>query len=260
MSNVQFSLENSWMSAQAWNQKLDRDARTVEMRVPPHLRDLHDAVVARSHAGGALALLLSGSTARGRRTEISDLDYHLIGGEIKTKDLPRELDLHPLTEDRLKNDICVGDDFVQWSLRFGLVVFDTGVIRDSHRLIAMRHPWPDPERKRLHATKSVDLARRFVETGDEDGAQEQVRTAISLTARAYLLAVGEFPLSRAELPGQLSSNGQPFLSQILRATIYESPSLKELSEGVARAAEILQDSASASGVGVRIRARKRVRV
>jgi hypothetical protein len=253
-------IDSSWMSNATWNRKLAGDSRSLAIVLPPHLQDLHAAVVARAHSAGSPALILSGSTARGRRTEISDLDYHLIGAIISVRDLSRELDLHVVSETDLAADIRAGDDFVQWSLRFGLVVFDSGIVRDAHRLIANEYPWPDPVRKREQALKSIELAHRFVETGDEDGALEQVRTALSLTARAYLLAVGEFPLSRAELPGQLETHGQPLLAAALNATIFESPSLGELGEAVDRAQQLLRIYADPDNAEIHIRAKKRVRV
>ena len=47
----------------------------------PGSAGLHAEVVDRARLGGALGLVLTGSTARGRRTDISDLDYHLVVGE-----------------------------------------------------------------------------------------------------------------------------------------------------------------------------------
>ena len=47
----------------------------------------------------------------------------------------------------------------------------------------------------------------MVESGDSDAAVEQVRTALTLTARWRLLEDETFPLSRAELPAQLKKHG-----------------------------------------------------
>jgi hypothetical protein len=69
--------------------------------------------------------MLTGSTARGTRTPISDLDYHLIRPPISKDDLSHELDLHVVSPDQLRIHLRDGDDFTQWSLRFGCVVFDT---------------------------------------------------------------------------------------------------------------------------------------
>jgi hypothetical protein len=72
-----------------------------------------------------------------------------------------------------------------------------------------------------------------VETGDHDGALVQVRTALSLAARGFLLSRGIYPMSRAELPGQLADAGCPAASEALRASIEGHPSLDELGAAVA---------------------------
>jgi hypothetical protein len=219
---------SGWRDDGSWARRLKEDQAAVARLMPPGLRPLHDMVVARARAGGAQALILSGSTARGRRTAISDLDYHLIGGPIETRDLAYELDLHVRSPDKLEHEILAGDDVVQWSLRFGRVLFDDGTLWLALRLIAEERPWPDVERKREHAAKSLDLAGRVIESGDPDGALLQVRTALSLTARAFLLSQGTFPLARAELPDQLAGARCHEAARALRAAIEEHPSLDEL--------------------------------
>lgn len=64
-------------------------ADAVEL-IPSHLRGCHLAVVDRARRSNAHGLILTGSTVRMRRTEISDLDYHLIGQPMVTADLPTE--------------------------------------------------------------------------------------------------------------------------------------------------------------------------
>jgi hypothetical protein len=211
---------------------LEADRRAIAAHLPARLAGLHAAVTSRATASGAEALILSGSTARGCRTAISDLDYHLIGRPIDKVGLSRELDLHVLTPDELKSQVAAGDDFVHWSLRFGLVVFDHGPVREAVEQVTERRLWPDAERKRAAAAKSLDLARRFVATGDRDAAVVQVRTALSLAARAYLLRRRIFPLSRAELPGQLGEVGRADAGAALARCIRESPSLRELDDAV----------------------------
>ncbi len=240
--NVKDVLAAPWASStedDAWRRKVEADADQIERCLPPELEQLHGLVAERARLVNAKALILSGSTARRRRTAISDLDYHLVGPRIETKDLSRELDVHALSEEKLESELLAGDDFVQWSLRFGCVVFDDGTVRNGLRLIAERRLWPDIDRKRAHAAKSLHLAARFVDTGDEDGAVVQVRTALSLASRARLLGAGVFPLSRAELPAQLQAIGHVQAAQALAATIYGSPSLAELAAGVRYGEELV---------------------
>jgi len=229
----------AWVDDDAWVRKVQSDAEAIAHLLPSELRGLHRVVVDRARCSGAKALILSGSTVRGCRTEISDLDYHLVGAKIQTKDLSRQLDLHVLSEEKLDSELLAGDDFIQWSLRFGAVVFDDGVLRRALGLIAERQPWPDVERKRANAEKSLALAGKFVDTGDQDGALVQVRTALSLAARARLLSAGRFPLARAELPAQLAAMGCTDAARGLTATIYESPPLTDLRAIVRRGEELL---------------------
>jgi hypothetical protein len=228
----QLDLVRSWSDDDAWRRRLVADAQAAGRFLPARLRSVHETVVRRAHVVEANALILSGSTARGRRTTISDLDYHLVGPKIETDDLSHELDLHVLSKARLEAEILAGDDFVQWSLRFGCVLFDDGTLREALRLIADRRPWPDVERKRRHAAKSLELAGRVVETGDEDGALVQVRTALSLVARAFLLSRGTFPMTRADLPRQLAAAGCTSGSAALEASIEGHPSLEQLAVAV----------------------------
>ena len=225
----------------SWRDRLRRDAAAIGTYLPAELRSLHRAVVTRTRAAGAAGLILTGSTARGRRTAISDVDYHLVGPKIATHDLSLALDLHVLSAAGLEEAILSGDDFVQWSLRFGHIVLDDGVLREGLRTIVERRPWPDPERKRLHAAKSLELAGRVVATGDVDGGVEQVRTALSLAARAFLLAAGTFPLSRAELPDQLAAVGHETAGQFLRSTITGELTMDELAAAVGAAQDLLDD-------------------
>ncbi len=123
---------------------------------------------------------------------------------MRTNDLSLELDIHFLSQSQLKSDLLAGDDIVQWSLRFGCIVFDEGTVRRALRLMAERQPWPNVERKRSHAAKSLELAHRFVATGDEDGALVQVRTALSLAARARLAQRGGLSSLARGAPGSAS--------------------------------------------------------
>jgi len=105
------------------------------------------AVVERSLALGASAVALTGSTARRRRTAISDLDYHVIGRRPDVSDLPAEVDIVATAAERFRDRLLEGDDFAQWTLRFGCVLYDAGPMRDGVRLILEANLWPDAQRK-----------------------------------------------------------------------------------------------------------------
>ncbi len=207
-------------------------ASEVRSLVPPRLRAAHDLVCSRAQATGAEALILTGSTARATRTSISDLDYHVVGVPIPHGDLPAELDIHVVSPMVFRARIEEGDDFTQWSLRFGRVISDRGIVQESRRLIEQGKLWPDVNRKADQAAKSLKIARMMVQSGDQDAAVEQVRTALTLVARWQLLADGVFPLSRGELPAQLKERHQSVLAAGLDATIIGLPTLEDLSQSL----------------------------
>ncbi len=60
----------------------------------------------------------------------------------------------------------------------------------------------------------------MVASRDQDAAQEQVRTALSLAARAQLLAAGISPGARDELPQQLGELGLYYVGEALASTIH----------------------------------------
>lgn len=219
--------------------RLSNDADRIQELLPARLRVAHDMVESRARGAGAQALLLTGSTARGTRTPSSDLDYHLIGTPVALDCLPDELDIHIVSPARLRARLLEGDDFTHWSLRFGCVAFDTGIIRESNRLIAEQDLWPDPLRKWQQAQKSLDIAHAMVASGDHEAAVEQARTALTLAARWRLLADRSFPLSRPELPAQLEDLGYKTLAADLRATITETPQLARLAQSVETAIALL---------------------
>jgi hypothetical protein len=66
--------------AGVWTDRLRFDRTRAVRDQPAELAAITAAVEARSQAVGARALILSGSTTRARRTRVSDLDYHVIGG------------------------------------------------------------------------------------------------------------------------------------------------------------------------------------
>jgi hypothetical protein len=215
-----------------WSAWLSTDADLIQELLPATLHVAHNAVESRAREAGAQALLLTGSTARRTRTPSSDVDYHLIGEPIAVDGLPEELDIHVVSPSRLRARLFEGDDFTHWSLRFGCLVFDTGIIRESKGLIAEQELWPDPLRKWQQAQKSLGIARAMVASGDHEAAVEQVRTALTLAARWRLLADRRFPLSRPEIPAQLEDLGYKTLAGDLRATIVEAPQPTRLAQSV----------------------------
>jgi hypothetical protein len=120
-------------------------------------------------------------------------------------------------------------------VRHGCVLFDSGTLLEAAAQAAERDLWPDPERKLRQARHTLDFAERLLASGDHAAALEQVRGALSLTARWWLLAHEVFPLARAELPAQLRDLSQPALGHALEATIHDRPDMDDLCASVATA-------------------------
>jgi predicted nucleotidyltransferase len=234
--------------AEAWSERLRFDRERAARHQSPELAAITEAVQERARSAGAAAVVLSGSTARGRRTSVSDLDYHVIGiASLQVADLPADIDLYADELDRFWAKLRDGDDFAHWSAWYGCVLFDSGVMREAARYVAEHDAWPDPERKLRQALGALDFAEQMAASGDYDAALEQVRGVLSLTARWLLLSHDVFPLARDELPGQLEQLGYVDPAHSLRRSIHERPSIEELREGVARAREISGAKQSLSG-------------
>ena len=131
-----------------WEARLRFDRESAARNQSPELASITEAIEARGRDAGAEAIILSGSTARGRRTRVSDLDYHVIGASsLQVADLPQDIDLYADEVDRFWAKLRAGDDFAHWSVWYGCVLFDSGVMREAAAFVAEHDAWPDPERK-----------------------------------------------------------------------------------------------------------------
>jgi predicted nucleotidyltransferase len=229
-----------------WAARLDFDRERAARHQSDDLASVTDAVLERARAAGAEAVVLSGSTARGHRTRVSDLDYPVIGASsLDIADLPQEIDLYADEVDHFWRKLREGDDFAHWSVWYGCVVFDSGVMREAAAFVADYEAWPDPERKMRQARHALDISGRFIESGDYGGALEQTRGALSLVARSVLLSSDVFPLARDEMPDQLAALGRARLARDLRRSIRERPSAEELSAAITNAQAIAHGDSSA---------------
>ena len=228
-----------------WAQRLSSDRHRAARNQTEDLLAVTATVEARSRELGAEALILSGSTARGRRTRISDLDYHVIGAGPTVADLPHDIDLYTDTPASFQQKLTTGDDFAHWSVWYGCVLFDSGVVRAGAATVARENLWPDPDRKLKQARTALQLAEQMVESGDHDAALEQVRGSLSLVARWWLLQHDVFPLARDELSEQLSSLGQRRLAEDLHLSIHAQPSATALLSMLRRARGLAEGPAGA---------------
>lgn len=223
-------VSGDWASETSWHRRLQRDRERANANQTTEQRRITAELLSRARELGAEAFALTGSTARDRRTAISDLDYHVIGARPSRSALSDEVDIVATDAGELLDRLRRGDDYVQWTVRFGCILLDhSGIFREASRVLAVERVWPDTARKHDRLPAHRRHAKRLIEIGDRDAAHEQVRAALTAAARAVLLDAGVFPLSRAELPDQLGAIGYARLSSALRSSIDHRPSLRDLS-------------------------------
>ena len=215
-----------------WEQRLRLDRSLAERRQNRAQKDITARIQERVELGAAQGLALTGSTARAARTAISDLDYHVVGDRPAVADLPSDVDVYAGDADRAWRKLRDGDDFVQWTLRRGLVLYDTGIFRELAVAIVEEDLWPSGAAKLERLPELERLARRLIAVADADAAQEQVRATLTSAARGTLLLRGVFPAARGELPHQLRATGNPALAEALEASIHRQLSLEESTESL----------------------------
>jgi hypothetical protein len=219
-------------SHRGWEQRLDRDRHAAAVVQTPEQRAITAVILERARTGGAEAVALTGSTAQGARTAISDLDYHVVGVRPPVADLPSDVDVYATNAPKLWRKLHEGDDFVHWTLRRGLLLYDAGVFREMATAIVEGELWPDGAAKLDRLPELERLARRLIAVGDADAAQEHVRATLTSAARGTLLLRGIFAGARSQLPEQLRSVHSDQLADELAATIHRRLSLDELSQSL----------------------------
>jgi hypothetical protein len=227
-----WSLRLDWSDESVWQQRLQRDQQVASRNQSTEQQAITETLMARAREGGALAFALTGSTARARRTAISDLDYHVVGKRPRHNDLPDDVDVYATDLAGFWRKLNEGDDFVQWTLRYGCVLFDEGVFHQGMKHLVSENLWPSPSLKFARLAEHIRLARRLISMGDRDAAQDQVRATLTSVSRGLLLDSRVFPLARAELPQQLRAAELPELGRALQRSIADELTLAQLSEAL----------------------------
>lgn len=211
-----------------WKTRLRDDRARAERNQTPAQRRITGRLMERALAAGADGFALTGSTARARRTAISDLDYHVIGLRPRYDDLPEDVDVYATDVERFWTKLREGDDMVHWTLRFACILHDSGVFREGLAAVEREGLWPDPGRHLARLPRIAELTDQLIEMGDRDAALDQLRAGLTSLARASLLTAGVFPLARSELPLQLETIRERDLAAALTQTIDAEPSLGEI--------------------------------
>jgi hypothetical protein len=220
------------LSDAGWARRMREDRDRARRYQTPAQQAITATVMRRAIALGASGFALTGSTARKRRTAISDLDYHVIGKRPDVSDLPGDVDVIATSAARFRSRLIEGDDFVQWTLRCGCILHDAAPMRNGIRLIVEMDLWPNGQRKLDSLTMHRAEVERLIQMGDRSAAHEQLRAMLTTAARGLLLQARVFPLARRELPAQLEQTGYAPLAQALRRTIEGKPQLDEINAGL----------------------------
>lgn len=221
-----------------WKSRLLLDRERAAANQSDALRGITRAIEARSHELGAHALVLTGSTARNRRTKVSDLDYHVIGRKPDVEGLPSDIDLYGDEPNGFLAKLFKGDDFAHWTLRYGCILFDNDVLRQAAIVAIEQDLWPDSERKLRQAKRAIDFSLKVASTGDYAALLEVSRGALSLTARWWLLSHDVFPLARDELAQQLKETDQLGLAAALEGSIHRRPTITAIGSWLAEAEQL----------------------
>jgi|HubBroStandDraft_2_1064218.scaffolds.fasta_scaffold05571_2 hypothetical protein len=220
------------LSDAGWARRIREDCDRAERAQTPAQRTITATVMRRAIALGVSGFALTGSTARKRRTAISDLDYHVIGKRPDVSDLPGDVDVVATSAARFRSRLIEGDDFAQWTLRFGCILYDAGAMRNGVQLIVEADLWPSGQRKLASLVMHRAEVERLIQMGDRSAAHEQLRAMLTTAARGLLLQARVFPLARKELPAQLERAGYVPLAGALRRTINRKPHLDEIKDGL----------------------------
>ncbi len=220
-------------SRRDWEQKLLDDAELATRFLAGPLAEINRQVVRRATSLGADAVVLTGSTARGKRTSISDLDYLIVGAKPRVRDLQEDIDVHIASPERFLDRLARGDSFTHWTLDYGCVLCDSGIFREGLVHRSVEGFSVDPGRLLTQYVRARKFAIQVVASGDSDAAHRETLTALSLGARWWLLVHGFSPLARSELPAQLRAAGNRPLADVLDKLIFDTPALPSLGEWLA---------------------------
>jgi hypothetical protein len=156
----------------------------------------------------------------------------IVGKRPILDEVQEDIDVYAASAKAFRERLLAGDDYIHWTLRFGWILHDDGILRDAALHIQESGLKPSADRKLAQAQRGVALARAVLESGDVDAAREQCLAALTTVARSLLIANGAFPLCRDELSEQLLALGFDGLAEALHDLIYGAPASDELRSGL----------------------------
>jgi hypothetical protein len=230
----------------SWATRMLGDHRRAIALQTPSQRQATETILRRALALGAEAVALTGSTVRAQRTTMSDLDLMIVGERPDFSDVQEDVDLYATGAEAFWERLVAGDDYIQWTLRFGCILHDDGILQAASRHIEEHKLPPSAERKLIQARRGLGLARLVLESGDLDAAREQSRAALTTVARWLLISNEIFPLSRDELSDQLITLQRLDLAEALHRLIHDQPCGEELRTGLDLGELLVTDTATIS--------------
>jgi hypothetical protein len=215
-----------------WGTRVREDGLRASALQTSVQRKVTATILQRALAVGAEAVVLTGSTVRARRTASSDLDFMVVGERPGFSGIDEDIDVYAVGVEAFWRRLVAGDDYIQWTLRFGCVLHDDGILQEASRYIEDHGLEPSAARKLVQARRGLSLARLVLESGDLEAAREQSRAALTTVARWLLIANGVFPLARDELSDQVLDLGYFDLAAALDGLIHVQPCREELHAGL----------------------------
>lgn len=232
-----------------WSKRLREDRRRATALQTRVQRQASATILQRALALGAEAVALTGSTVRGRRTRTSDLDFMIVGERPDASGVREDVDVYAAGKEAFWERMLAGDDYIQWTLRFGCILHDDGILKAASSHIEKDGLRPSAQRKLAQARRGLDLAWLVLDSGDVDAAREQSRAALTTIARWVLIANGEFPLCRDELSDQLLVLGCDEVATALHRLIHDEPKSRELRSQLQLARELVRGQPRVSALG-----------
>jgi hypothetical protein len=166
-----------------WGMRSRQDRRRAAGLLILSQRQATEMILRRALDLGAKAVALTGSTVRARRTTMSDLDFMIIGERPDISGVHEDVDVYAAGARAFWERLLAGDDYIQWTLRFGWVLHDDGILQAASDHIRESGLTPSAERKLAQAHRGLSLARLVLDSGDVDAAREQCRAALTTVAR-----------------------------------------------------------------------------
>ncbi len=114
---------------------------------------------------------------------MSDLDLMIVGQRPDLGGIQEDVDVYAASAKAFWERLLAGDDYIQWTLRFGCILHDDGILQAASRYIQGNGLVPSAERKLAQAHRGLSLAWSVLESGDLEAAPEQCRAALTTIAR-----------------------------------------------------------------------------